>query len=395
MTSSKFKEFDHHAPGAREGAEDLWTDLRSTPGLPHSDKLGGFYLAGRYADLKTAFMDFETYSSAQGITLPVQQIRTPHIPPETDPPIQRDYRKILQPFVLPAVVREREPQVRTIARNILDTFKNETRIDFFKVFARPFPVHAALTLFGLPPEDGPYLDGLVMNLHEEIATNVRTGATDKLTAYVEEALKTRIATVTAPPEDMVSAIALGEAGGKPMTLDEKVSMLRLLLIGGFDTTAITLATAAWWFAEHPEDFERIRANPDLIDGAAEEFVRLASPASYLRRTLTRDAELGGEKMKKGDRVLLSLGAANRDPSVFERPDEAVIDRKPNPHIGFGLGVHRCIGAPFAKLEIRMAFEEILQRYDRLEVDPDKPIKLSKGNNQGIVSLPLILTPKKK
>jgi hypothetical protein len=227
-------------------------------------------------------------------------------------------------------------------------------------------------------------------LHEEVASGIKTGASDKLRNYVERSLLNRKASVTSADEDMMSGILLGSVSGRALTLEEQVSMVRQILIGGFDSTAIALATAIWWLAEHPQDAQRLREDPSLIDTASEEVVRFASPASYLRRTVTQDTELGGTQLHEGDWIVLAFAAANRDPTVFESPETLRLDRTPNNHAGFGFGVHRCIGSFVAKLELRVALTEFLNRYSEFRVDPSKPIRFSSGLNQGIIALPLIL-----
>jgi cytochrome P450 len=144
------------------------------------------------------------------------------------------------------------------------------------------------------------------------------------------------------------------------------------------------------FAKRPELVERLRGQLDGISTAIEEIIRLSSPGTYLRRTLTQDAEVGGTALKAGDQVLLCFGAANRDPAIFELPDEVVFERNPNPHVGFGFGTHRCMGSMLAKLEMRVAITELLERYERFELDPDHPPVWGGGETQGLASLPMIL-----
>jgi cytochrome P450 len=179
-----------------------------------------------------------------------------------------------------------------------------------------------------------------------------------------------------------------------MTFEEQTSMIRLFLVGGFDTASMALATFVWWLAQHPEDCERLRANPDLIDSMSEDVVRFSSPATYLRREVTQDTELGGTQLRAGDQILVCYGAANRDPTKFAEPDRILPDRKPNQHVGFGAGHHRCVGSFIAKLEMRVAISELLKRYERFELDPEKPVLYSHSLNQGIVALPLVMTKAK-
>jgi cytochrome P450 len=385
-----FSHFDLHAKDVREGSEYLWEKMREQAQLPHSEALGGFYLISRHADLKRALLDPELFSSAQGITVPDQGVRSRHIPAETDPPLHKEYRNLMARHFGFDRVKRMEARVRELALMLLERFAGESRVDFVDVFARPLPVHVSLALLGLPASDAELLDELVKELHREVATGVRTGAAVRLTTYVQETLVARRATASPADETLVSAILCGTLEGRPLTLEEQVSMVRLVLIGGFDSTAIALATAVWWLAQHPEDAERLRTKPALIDTFSEEIVRFSSPATYLRRTVTRDVEYCGTPLHAGERVVLAFGAANRDPVEFPRPETVVMDRNPNRHLGFGFGAHRCIGSLVAKLEMKVAVEEITARYERIELEPAARIAYSSGLNQGIIALPVVL-----
>jgi cytochrome P450 len=386
-----FRDFDPHSKGIRVGAECLWARMRATAQLPRSEQLGGFRIVSRYADLKDALLSDKIYSSAAGITIPEAHVRTRHIPSEIDPPLHGAYRALLSRFLTNDKVKLMEPGIRALVIRLLDAFRERSHVDFVAVFARPLPVHVSLQLLNLPPEDAQLLDSLVIELHDEVATGVRSGASQKLAEYVERSLIARRASVSNADEDMVSSILLGRVDGRELTLQEQVSMVRQVLIGGFDSTSIAIATAVWWLAGHPEDAQRLRDTPKLIDKASEEIVRFASPASYLRRTVTQDVVLGGTQLHAGDLVVLAFGAANHDPNVFECPDRIVLERSPNHHLGFGSGVHRCIGSFLAKLEMRVALEEILRRYRQIKLDASQSIQYSSGLNQGIMSLPVILT----
>lgn len=389
MGDQAFAGFDIHAADARAGAEDIWARMREQDGLARCPLYGGFHVVARYDDLMTLLMKPDQFASGEGITLPAATVRSAHIPAEVDPPAHRDYRALLTRFLTPAAVRGMEPAVRRLVRDLFDRFAGSTHVDFVEVLARPLPVYASLALIGLPLADAPLLDALVVELHEEVATGVRTGAAARLTDYVTAAVRAEAAAPSGR-DDLMASIVGGSVAGRPLSLDEQVSMIRLLLIGGFDTTAIALATAVWWLARHPGDLARLRAEPALIDSFIEDVVRYTSPSTYLRRVATAEVDLGGSHLQPGDQLLAAFGAANRDPAKFDRPDEILLDRKPNPHLGFGAGHHRCVGSFFAKLEMRLAVEELLARYRSFALDTDRPVLLGSGLNQGITGLPLIL-----
>lgn len=384
-----FAGFDHHSDRHRDGAEAFWTLMRNTPGLPRSELYGGFYVVTRHADLRKIAAQHQVFSSAAGVALPDEH-RTRHIPEEVDPPLQREYRRLLDPFLTPAAAEKHAPIARALAIELLDSIADTPRLDVVPRFTEIFPVYFSLAAFGFPREDADKLVSLVNRLIHGRGSEDGRQAGIALTDYLVAFLASREATASSPADDIVAAIALGTVAGRRLELEEKVSMTRLLLFGGFTTVSLALSYALYLFAKCPQLVARLRGQLDDISTAIEEIIRLSSPGTYLRRTLTQDAEVNGTPLKAGDQVLLCFGAANRDPAIFEQPDEAVLDRNPNPHVGFGFGTHRCMGSMLAKLEMRVVITELLERYDRLELDPEHPPVWGAGETQGLASLPLIL-----
>lgn len=190
-SADSFSHFNLHDRGARAGAECIWAKMREQAQLPHSDALGGFHIISRYAELKKALLDPGLFSSAQGITVPDQGVRSRHIPAETDPPLHKEYRNLMARHFGFDRVRRMEPRIRELTSLLLDRTGGQSRVDFVDVFARPLPVHVSLALLGLPANDAELLDSLVRELHEEVATGLRTGAADKLTSYVRNTLLAR------------------------------------------------------------------------------------------------------------------------------------------------------------------------------------------------------------
>jgi cytochrome P450 len=225
-----------------------------------------------------------------------------------------------------------------------------------------------------------------------VATGKVTGGAKRLTEYADGVVDRREQSSGAPIGDFVGSLIHGEVDGRPLTRDEKVNMVRQVLIGAFDTTSLTITSGVWWLAQHPADAQRLREEPALMNSATEEMVRFASASTYLRRTVTQEASLGGTPLRQGDKVLLCFGAANRDPGEFADPDRLILDRSPVNHLGFGLGVHRCVGSHLAKLQLQVALKELLKRYSHLSLDPEGSIQFSSGLGQGMISLPLIVGP---
>lgn len=384
--------YDIHARNVRQDAECVWARLRAEPALAQGTKYGGFYFAAKFKDMKEVLLKHGIFSSGSGITLPEARNRSRHIPSEMDPPLHRGYRAVMQRSLTAERVRVLEPAVRGIVLELLDGFKGRRQVELFSAFARPLPVYVMLQFLQLPRADGAMIDNLVVELHTEVATGIVTGGARKLTEYAEGVVERREKSADTSGDDFVSTVLRGEIDGRPLTREEKVGMVRQVLIGAFDTVSLTISSGVWWLAQHPEDAQRLREDPSLLSGAAEEMVRFASASTYLRRTVTQDVELGGTRLQPGDKVLLCFGAANRDPSVFMDPDRLIVDRKPNPHLGFGLGLHRCVGSHLAKLQLQVALTELLGRYRDFSLDCDGKIGLSSGLGQGIISLPLIFGP---
>lgn len=380
-------DLDIHAPGAYEQTPCIWARLREHEGLWFSPLYGGFYVASRYEDVLKVLMNPGIFGSSKGITLPPPaEIRSYHIPAEVDPPLHGEYRYLVQPQLDASHARAMEPAIREIVVDLISRIPENEPFDFVRAFARPLPIVVALDIMRIDRSNAGELEQMVEDLHREVATGQSTGAADRLKAFSERVIAERRGTMTDDADDLVSSILKGTVDGRPLTDAEQMSMVRLIFVGGFDTTSIALATMMKWLAENLKEAARLRENPDLIDSASEELVRFASPSTYLRREVMQPTELAGTKLNRGDSVLVAFGSANRDPAKFECPAGIDPTRKPNIHVGFGAGRHRCVGSFVAKAQMRVAFEELLQRFESFELDASQPIGYSTGLGQGIVSM---------
>lgn len=389
MTGSE--EFDIHRQTTPEQSAERWNEMRQTPGLCRFAEYGGFYVAARYDDVMKVLLSPEVFGSGKGITLPPpDKIRSLHIPAEVDPPAHGEYRSLIQPLLGPADARAMEPAIREIVCELVGRIPDGESVDFVRAFARPLPIMVALDLLRISREEAGNIEQMVEDLHHEVATGQATGAGQRLEQFAYEIIDRRAAEERPGTPDVVTAVLEGKAFGRPLTREEQMSMIRLIMVGGFDTTSIALANLAKWLAENPAERDRVAADPRLVDGLCEDIVRVSSPSTYLRREVMQPTELAGTRMEPGDSVLVAFGAANLDPLKFECPAEVRPDRKPNPHVGFGAGRHRCIGSFVAKAQMRVACEELLAAFDRFEIDSEKPIPYSTGLGQGIMALPMRL-----
>lgn len=196
-----------------------------------------------------------------------------------------------------------------------------------------------------------------------------------------------------PGQDPLTALCQAEIDGEPLTPQEKLGGGMLLMIGGVDTTTSVLGSTIRWLGANPDARRRLRENPELMTTACEEFLRVFAPVTGNARTCTRELEMNGQRLQAGDRVLLNWAACNMDPAVFDEPHEIRLDRAPNRHATFGLGIHRCLGSNFARLVFQTVLEQVLERMPDFSIDESgvEPYP-SFGVNRGYVRLPMTFTP---
>ena len=224
-------------------------------------------------------------------------------------------------------------------------------------------------MLGIPKESADTFTGWVRGFLELGATDpeLRNQSARNIFGYLDERIQER---KQHPGDDLISYLLAQKVSGEPVPEPHVLGTCFLILVAGIDTTWSSIGSALWHLAQHPKDRARLIAEPDLIPNAVEELLRAYSPVT-MARYVASDVEYAGCPMHEGDKVLMNFPAANRDPAVFEHPDQVILDREKNPHIAFGVGIHRCAGSNLARMEMRVAIEEWLKRIPdfRLE-DPD-------------------------
>ncbi|MFF0499842.1 cytochrome P450 [Nocardia aobensis] len=327
-----------------------------------------------------------------GITIPPNpQVSTPI---EMDPPQYTPYRKLLNPWFAPSRAATYEPFIRSVTTALLDDVIERGEMDFISDLTSPVPALLTAKFLGLPLEDWRlYSDAS----HHIVAFPPDTPefeqAVAELGAVLQRCMVTAAQRREEPLDDLISAIVTAEVDGEPLSDQRVMEICTLLIVGGNDTTTGLLAHAFAWLSRNPGERARLIADPSLIPLAVEEFLRYFSPTQGLARTVTRPTEIGGCPIPEGARVLLSFASANSDPEIFDRPDDVVIDRFPNRHAAFGLGLHRCLGSNLARLDIRIVLEEVLARIPDFQVDFDRARSYdSIGIVNGWDSMPVTFTP---
>ncbi|MGC9666875.1 cytochrome P450 [Planosporangium sp. 12N6] len=395
-------EFDHYTTEYRDNWQDIAdANLAKCP-VARSTTYGGFWLVSDYASVSRVIRDDATFTSThnmddpddprQGIVIPPNPML--QVPMEFDPPIYNVYRRMLNPYFSPTAARAMEPFISQAVDAMLDRVCATGRMDFILDLGNPVPALATMKLMGMPLDDweryAEPMHGIVSNPAGGPEYLRCMEALQQLGGALG-ALVPRLRTEEA--DGLLSGLAKATVNDQPLSDGEVVLIALLVMQGGVDTTTSLLANALWWLDEHPEQRERLLAEPALMEHATEEFLRFFSPVPALARTCTRDVEVGGQHLREGDRVLMSFAAANRDPAVFDEPAEVKLDRFPNPHTAFGLGIHRCIGSNFARSWFQLMLRAVLDRMPDYTIDRTAAQRNhSIGIINGFINLPATFTP---
>ena len=383
-------DFDHLDPDWIEDPFSIWSELRGTCPIAHTERFSGVYFPSRYDDIRAIAYDPEHFSSRRIIIREDRPLLTRAAPITSDPPAHRDERRILLPPFAPAAIQKLEPRARTICRELLQRISNRSECDGAVDYAQELPTRLTARMLGISEDAGDLFRKWIHEFFEVGITNSAIAA--RVVAEIADFFKQEIAKRReAPGEDLVSYLVNARIEGRPLNDDDICGTLRLLLFAGIDTTWSAIGACLWHLAAHADDRKRLVAEPQLIPTAVEEFLRAYAPVT-MAREIVKDAEISGCRFKEGEMVMLAFGAANRDPAEFADADRVVIDRAENRHAAFGLGIHRCIGSTLARMEMRVALEEWLARFPDFTLKPGAVIKWSAGTVRGPRQLPIVLGP---
>ncbi len=388
--------------------EDRWQEhfarLRAEDPV-HFNELetsGRYWSITKYDDVRAVDGDWETYSSASGITLglSVEKMQGEALPQQLtpfiamDPPTHTEQRKTVRGVSAPSNLRNIEPMIRERTAALLDSLPEDEAFDWVDTVSIELTTLMLATLFDFPMEDRrkltrwsdivfaiPGPGGVVETQQQKI---------DELfecVAYFEKLWDERRGQAGF---DLVTMLANGEHT-KDMSAFEHLGNLLLLIVGGNDTTRNTMTGSVYGLHKFPENFEKLKADPSLIEKFVPEVIRWQTPLAYMRRTATKDTVLNGKEIKKDDQLLMWYISANMDEDVFENPEILDIDRdNADRQLSFGYGIHFCMGSRVAELQLRVLWEEMLKRFETIEVLAE-PERVFSSFVHGYASMPVKVT----
>jgi cholest-4-en-3-one 26-monooxygenase len=373
---------------------------------------GGFWVVTRYDDCVTVNREFDRFSSYRGsalfVDMPEENLEQQRLMMlNMDPPMHTRYRRLVNKGFTPKMIRDLEAKVVGYADAIIDSVCEKGSADFVTEISAELPLQVIAELMGVPQEDRhlvfDWSNRMIGSQDEEYSAGdsaVAAGggedpdaanamAAMELFAYCDELVAKKKGD---PHEDLISVLSQAEIDGDELSTTEIDLFFLLLAVAGNETTRNLISGAMVAFFDHPDQWQKLRDDRSLLNGAVEEMLRYVTPVMHFRRTVVADTELGGYPVAEGDKVVFWHTSANRDETVFENPDEFDISRTPNTHIAFGGGgPHFCLGANLARMEIKVMFDRLLDRMPDLKLD-GKVERLQSNFINGVKHIPVAFSP---
>ncbi|MCH7788442.1 MAG: cytochrome P450 [Acidobacteria bacterium] len=353
-----------------------------------------FWVLSRFDDVLEGFRDFATLTSTKGIALEQRGLsaeRSFRQMIEMDPPEHTAYRKLVSRVFTGRRVAAMEDEIRTIIDGYIDRFVSEGSCDLVADLTGPFPMDVICAVLGIPAEDRAALrshsDKLL--IREDGIMEIPQAALDGMFGMLEYFIEDLGRRKSGSGEGLISDLLELEVDGRSLNEEELLGFCLLFVIAGHETTTKMVANSVELLSRHPEQRDALSDDPTLVPGAVEEVLRFHNSTQYMHRALTRDVERHGQQMGEGQSVLLLIGAANHDHREFgETAEQFNILRRPERHLAFGYGAHFCLGAALARMEGKVALEQIHSRMPHYEVDHEAKVRFHSSNVTGWTSLPI-------
>lgn len=355
------------------------------------DERYDLWVISRFEDIQPALRDWKTFSQKPGIDIDGhgREMIGEGDMLDMDPPRHDELRKAVQGMGVftPKGIRALEPEIQALVDDLVGDFEERGEADLVEDLAHPMPLNTAPIIFGFPREDLPmlsewHLASLERTLGEpELPQSAREAAAN-VQNYIKETVAERR---KRPKEDLAGKIALAEVDGVPIE-EEAIGLLQILFTASIDTVTGLVSKSLLHLERHPDQRAMLREDPSLIPNAIEELLRYDAPVQFNARSTTRDVEIHGQRLPEGSRAIFLFASANRDERQFDDPDRLDVTRKIKRHLGFGEGIHHCVGAPLGRLQAKVALQTILTRFPEYEIA--EPLQwMTKSNLRVPTSLP--------
>ena len=394
MAADQSTDFDMFDASYNADPGPVWKEMRETCPFSRTEERGGFWVTTTYEDAQALVRRVPELSNRQVsvVELPedtdlTADYHTRAFPPITmDPPENIPLRRMILPFFTPKAVENYRPYTESLCNELIDGFIDKGVCDAAVDYAQQITPRVISHILGVDPNQADEFVGWVRGVIELGFDNpeMRAENNKKLVIFFTEQLALRREN---PSDDFISLLAQQSVDDVPLADKTIVKMCVLTLMAGIDTTWSSIGSSMLHFATHPEDRRRLATEPELLSTAIEEMLRLHAPVS-VGRVAMEDVDHNDATIKRGERLVINFPAANRDPAVFENPDEAVIDRERNRHIAFGIGIHRCAGSNLARMEMEVALKTWFDRIPEFELrDPDG-VTWAAGQVRGARNVPV-------
>jgi cytochrome P450 len=383
-------EFDHIDAALPPHLNEVFASMRERCPVVYSGKHGGFWAVLSHGAMREAAGDPDRYGSADGIAIPevVGGMRLP--PVECDPPAHGQFRRILQRHFTRQAMARYEPVLRELTRKRIAELAAQPGADLVPGLAGYLPPVAIALILGMPPQDGTRFVSWLTRLFATAVTGDEVAnrqVVAEFVGYLDEQLARQQASGA---DTVMTAVAAGSIDGRALTQDERLGMILLTVLAGHETAINGIGTMLYYLATVEGLRERLVADGALVPRMVEECLRLEAPVIGVARTARADTELAGQPIPAGGRVLLVVNAANRDPEVFDRPEDFDCDRDHSSHLAFGYGIHRCAGEHLARLEMRVVAEEVLHLVPGYRLaDGYRPQWIAGRMTRGLATLPVV------
>ena len=383
-------DLDHHDPRLGDVSHEVYRAMRERCPIAHSDHYDGFWIITGFDEAHDAYQRYDLFTAYPTVNIPAGAgHRRPMLPLEVDPPIHGKYRSLLAPVFSPPRIQALEPTIRKFCDELIDAFIDRGKCEFVSEFASPFPTMIFGLMMDVPMSEAQQCHrwkDMVLHGHADDPDGTkRAQAGADLQAYLSGVHEDRKAHRR---DDIISLLLDSEVDGEKLTDDELLDITYLLFIAGLDTVTSELGLQFLYLSTHPEVRDQIVNTPEIIPQAVEELLRFESLV-LTGRTVTKDLEFHGVRMKEGDRLIINSVAANRDPAQFPDPDTVVLDRTPNRHLAFAAGPHRCVGSHLARLELTIVLERMHARIPTYRLEDDADVQRHASSVAGLGRLPLV------